>query len=115
MSEAEAENAGGRSLAPRRLSARALKGHWPIVLATAALAFLSIRSVLDKNGGVPAVPLDDAYIHFQYARSFAEGTPLVYSPGCGAVAGATSLLWPILLAPGYALGSPSSQSSLVGA
>jgi hypothetical protein len=68
------------------------------------LAWLSIRSVLEKTGGVPAVPLDDAYIHFQFARSFAVGKPLVYSPGCGAVGGATSLLWPLLLAPGYALG-----------
>lgn len=105
MSEAEAEKASGRLLAPRRLGARALKlGRWPIVLATAVLAFTSIRAVLEKNGGLPAVPLDDAYIHFQYARSFAQGTPLVYSPGCGAVAGATSLLWPMLLAPAYALG-----------
>lgn len=105
MSVAEAETAGGRLLALRRLGARVRKlGRWPIVLATAALALVTLGAVLDKNGGTPAVPLDDAYIHFQYARSFAEGSPLVYSPGCGAVAGATSLLWPILLAPGYALG-----------
>jgi hypothetical protein len=81
-----------------------LRSRWAIVLATALLAWLSIRSVLEKNGGVPAVPLDDSYIHFQFARAFAQGTPLVYSPGCGAVGGATSLLWPLLLAPGYALG-----------
>ncbi|MGC4090011.1 MAG: hypothetical protein QM756_19405 [Polyangiaceae bacterium] len=68
------------------------------------MAWLSISNVLEKSGGVAAVPLDDAYIHFQYARSFAQGTPLVYSPGCGAVGGATSLLWPMLLAPAYALG-----------
>src|SRR6188768_3773512 len=77
---------------------------WPIALATLLLAWLSLRNVLEKTAGVPAVPLDDAYIHFQYARWFAAGKPLVYSPGCGAVGGATSLLWPLLLAPGYALG-----------
>ena len=48
--------------------------------------------------GLPAVPLDDSYIHFQFARSFAEGQPFVYSPGAVPVAGATSLLWPLLLA-----------------
>ena len=44
------------------------------------------------------MPLDDSYIHFQFARSFADGHPFVYSPGAAAVAGATSLLWPLLLA-----------------
>lgn len=108
MSEAEAkaESAGGRLVALLRLDARAkmLRSRWPIALGTALLAWFAIRGVLEKNGGVPAVPLDDSYIHFQYARSFAEGKPLVYSPGCGAVGGATSLLWPLLLAFGYALG-----------
>ncbi|HWA71382.1 MAG TPA: hypothetical protein VG937_03570 [Polyangiaceae bacterium] len=76
----------------------------PIAVPTALLAWLSLRSVLAKTGGTPAAPLDDAYIHFQFARSFAQGTPLVYSPGAGPVGGATSLLWPGLLAVGYALG-----------
>ncbi|MFZ5895273.1 MAG: hypothetical protein ACOY0T_29725 [Myxococcota bacterium] len=83
---------------------RALRGSWPIVVGTLVLAWLSVRAILEKTGGVAAVPLDDAYIHFQYARGFAEGKPLVYSPGSGAVGGATSLLWPLLLAPGYLLG-----------
>lgn len=76
----------------------------PIAVPTALLAWLAVRNVLEKTGGTPAAPLDDAYIHFQFARSFAEGSPLVYSPGSGPVAGATSLLWPSLLAVGYALG-----------
>src|SRR5690606_20536119 len=52
-----------------------------LVLATTGLAFVTLRRILEVSGGVPSVPLDDAYIHFQFARSFAEGTPLVYSPG----------------------------------
>jgi hypothetical protein len=51
------------------------------------------------------VPLDDSYIHFQFARSFAEGHPFVYSPGAVPVAGATSLLWPLLLAVPRLLGA----------
>ncbi len=55
--------------------------------------------MLRHTGGALAVPLDDAYIHFQFARAFARLEPLVYVPGEPAVAGATSLLWPALLAP----------------
>ena len=62
------------------------------------LGALSIRDILAANDGAPAVPLDDSYIHFQFARSFAQGRPFVYSPGAAPVAGATSLLWPLLLA-----------------
>lgn len=78
---------------------------WGFMLAAGVLAALSIRDVLAANGGAPAVPLDDSYIHFQFARSFAEGHPFVYSPGAAPVAGATSLLWPLLLALPHALGA----------
>ncbi|HYQ42536.1 MAG TPA: hypothetical protein VER11_11230, partial [Polyangiaceae bacterium] len=71
---------------------------WGFLLAAALPASLAIREILAANHGAPAVPLDDSYIHFQFARSFAEGRPFVYSPGAVPVAGATSLLWPLLLA-----------------
>ena len=72
------------------------------------LAALSIRQILAASDGTPAVPLDDSYIHFQFARSFAEGHPFVYSPSTLPVAGATSLLWPLLLAFPWALGAHGS-------
>jgi len=50
------------------------------------------------------MPLDDAYIHFQYSRQLANGEPFVYNPGESATSGATSLLYPFLLAPGHLLG-----------
>jgi hypothetical protein len=75
------------------------------MLAAGVLAALAIRRILAGNEGAPAVPLDDSYIHFQFARSFAEGKPFVYSPGAAPVAGATSLLWPLLLALPHALGA----------
>ena len=68
------------------------------------LAFVTTRSVLRATGGVPAVPLDDTFIHFQYARSFWEGRGFGFSPGSAPVAGATSLLWPLLLTVPYGLG-----------
>jgi hypothetical protein len=78
--------------------------HAPIAVTTGLLAAISIRAILAKTGGPAAVPLDDAYIHFQYARSFAELRPFVYSPGAEPVPGATSLLWPLLLAPFWGVG-----------
>lgn len=50
-------------------------------------------------------PLDDSYIHFQFARSFARLRPFEYVPGLPPVAGATSLLWPALLTPAIWLGA----------
>ncbi len=74
-------------------------------LAAAALpAAFAVRAILNATGGAPAVPLDDSYIHFQFARSFAEGHPFVFSPGTAPVPGATSLLWPLLLAVPQLLG-----------
>ena len=68
------------------------------------LAFLTLRSVLRATGGVPAVPLDDAFIHFEYARSFWEGRGFAYTQGAAPVPGATSLLWPLLFTLPYGLG-----------
>ncbi len=81
-----------------------LRRHAPIVVATAVVAVASVLAILRRTHGVPAVPLDDAYIHFQYARAFASLHPFVYSPGAAPTPGATSLLWPLLLAPFYAIG-----------
>ncbi|HEY3664866.1 MAG TPA: hypothetical protein VGL19_02655, partial [Polyangiaceae bacterium] len=77
---------------------RIARSPWTFVLAAIVPAALAIHGVLGENGGAPAVPLDDSYIHFQFAHSFATLHPFVYSPGAAPVAGATSLLWPLLLA-----------------
>ena len=49
------------------------------------------------------MPLDDAFIHFVYARAVFESFGLHYNPG-EAQAGFSSLLWVLLLAPGIAVG-----------
>ena len=48
--------------------------------------------------------LDDAYISFRYAESFARGDGLVYNPG-ERVEGYTTFLWVFLLGVGNALGA----------
>ncbi len=75
----------------------------PLAVATLWLAATTVRRVLALSGGA-AVPLDDAYIHFQYARSIAELHAFAYTRGAVPTPGATSLLWPLTLAPFYALG-----------
>jgi hypothetical protein len=75
----------------------------PVACAVGALAVYTIRAVLARAGH-PAVPLDDAFIHFQYAKRLAGGHFFSYVDGDGYSSGATSLLWPLLLAPFYALG-----------
>jgi hypothetical protein len=76
----------------------------PIALPTLALAFLAIRGVYARVGHAAAA-LDDAYIHFQYARAFVEGHPFRYHAGEPISSGATSALWPLVLAPFWALGA----------
>lgn len=66
-------------------------------------AFYMQRS-LSVSSDPLLMPLDDTYIHFQYARQFAHGQPLVYNPGDPPTSGGTSLLYPPLLAAGYWLG-----------
>jgi hypothetical protein len=71
---------------------------------TLALAGWTLRRILQTTGGEPAAALDDSFIHFQYAKSFAQLAPFEYSPGAAPTPGATSLLWPLMLAIPYALG-----------
>src|SRR6476659_8881987 len=74
-----------------------------LVLATALLAQRAIGGSLTKVGH-PGAALDDAYIHFQYARAIAEGHPFRFQAGEPISTGATSFLWPAILAPFYLIG-----------
>jgi hypothetical protein len=53
---------------------------------------------------VPAPPLDDTFIHFQYAKQLARGFFFRYHDGDPVSTGATSFLYPVLLAPFWAVG-----------
>ena len=79
-------------------------GAWlPIAVVVALLARATIARVYAKIGH-PGASLDDAYIHFQYARALAEGHPFRFQPGEPTTSGATSLAWPVLLAPFWLTG-----------
>lgn len=51
-----------------------------------------------------APPLDDTFIHFQYARQMAAGHPFEYNTGDPPSSGASSFIYPFLLAPAFLLG-----------
>jgi arabinofuranosyltransferase len=55
------------------------------------------------TGGQGGVPLDDAWIHFQFARNLARGDGLSFNPG-EPTSGSTAPLWTLLLAGAYLLG-----------
>lgn len=51
-----------------------------------------------------SAPLDDVFIHFDFARAAARGYPFEWSEGNGYSSGGTSLIYPFILALGYLLG-----------
>src|SRR5688572_23083681 len=57
------------------------------------------------QAGALAFPLDDAWIHQTYARTFAQNGEWAYRPGQPS-SGSTAPLWTLLLALGYWLGAP---------
>lgn len=51
-----------------------------------------------------SAPLDDVFIHFDFARAAARGHPFEWVEGNGYSSGGTSLLYPFVLAGGYLAG-----------
>ena len=73
-------------------------------LAAAVGAVFWVPSLDAARGFFPA-PLDDVYIHFDFARSLAKGHPFEWLPGNGYSSGETSPLYAVVLAIGWALGA----------
>jgi hypothetical protein len=74
-------------------------------LWAAACTIASARAfylyMLKQTGGEWSAPLDDVFIHFDFARSTARGHPFEWIDGNGYSSGNTSLLYPFVLAVGY--------------
>ena len=78
----------------------------PFLLAlvpSTLLAVVCTSRILSRAGG-PALPLDDAFIHLQYAARLADGSWFEYSHGGGYSSGATSFAWPLAFVPFFWLG-----------
>jgi hypothetical protein len=84
-----------------------------IALAAVLVATAGMMISLLGTGGRFVLPLDDAYIHLQYARMAARGQLLVYTQGAGASGGMTSPLLVLLLAPQFLLGFSGTKTVLV--
>jgi len=80
----------------------------PFVAATALAAAMGavfwIPAAAASHGYFPA-PLDDVYIHFDFARSLAHGHPFEWLPGNGYSSGETSPLYALVLAIGFLFGA----------
>lgn len=72
-------------------------------LAAAVGAVFWLPSLGPARGFFPA-PLDDVYIHFDFARTLAQGHPFEWLPGNGYSSGETSPLYAVVLAIGFLLG-----------
>ncbi|MBZ0275533.1 MAG: hypothetical protein K8I60_05285, partial [Anaerolineae bacterium] len=78
---------------------------WALCCLIAGGVFLVYAlTSLAAGRGEFVLPMDDVYIHFQYARQMAVGQPYVYNPGLPPSSGATSFLYPYILAVGYLAG-----------
>src|SRR5215472_17141319 len=55
--------------------------------------------------GLASFPLDDSWIHQQFARNIAEGHGFAYNPDVP-VGGSTAPLWTLILAAGFVLFGP---------
>jgi len=97
---------GGAVAQPERAGWRVDRACFGVfALGSLGLALWAASAVRGASGGYLGAPLDDSYIHFQFARSFAKLRPFEYAPGLPPVPGATSILWPALLAPAFWLGA----------
>ncbi len=74
-----------------------------VVLAMAAAALFWVPGLRACRGDFP-VPLDDVFIHFDFARSLARGHPFEWIAGQGYSSGETSPLYAALLGVGWAVG-----------
>jgi len=77
-------------------------------LGGAAVAIVYLRTLTD---GAP--PLDDTYIHLQYARLLADGYPFHYVAGEGYTTGATSPAYVALLALLFKVGLGGTTATYV--
>jgi len=85
-----------------------VRGRGALLLTAAALAaalalFLQRERLIVGSIDLSGFPLDDSWIHFQFARNLASGHGFAYNPDVP-VAGSTAPLWTLLLAGMFKIG-----------
>jgi len=96
------------------------RGDWPwltslLLIGCLTLGLFALNAYHFTNGQ-GGVPLDDSWIHFQFARNLARGDGFSFNPR-QPTAGSTAPLWTLLLAGVYAVGGrfPVAGQLLSGA
>ncbi|MBX3190307.1 MAG: hypothetical protein KF819_25130 [Labilithrix sp.] len=97
------------AIAPQLLRAAFRRGDPALyVIWAAAQTLASARAfygyMLKQTNGEWSAPLDDVFIHFDYARATALGHPFEWTVGNGYSSGNTSLTYPFVLAAGWLVG-----------
>lgn len=78
---------------------------WAAICILAGVLFLLyVFTSMAAGRGELLMPMDDVYIHFQYAHQLVSGQLYIYNPGLPPSSGATSLLYPYVLAFGDLIG-----------
>ncbi|MEP6774821.1 MAG: hypothetical protein ABJA50_04425, partial [Chloroflexota bacterium] len=83
-----------------------------LAVATTVITLVMFIFGLMGSGGHLAPPLDDTFIHLQYARQLAAGHPFQYNTGDMPSSGDSSFIYPFLLAPAFLLGLNGSAPLL---
>ncbi|HEV8438540.1 MAG TPA: hypothetical protein VGT40_10635 [Methylomirabilota bacterium] len=112
---ASCASAADATARPRAAIRAVPEAGWVVAAFVLALGVFWIRQwQIAATLGWSSFPLDDSWIHLQFARNLAEGHGFAYNPGIP-VAGSTAPLWTLLLAAVFAvLGSHPLWAKLVG-
>jgi hypothetical protein len=109
-----AVSAGASDERMRASPARSGWSRWVIVALGLFLGSLYLGMEAFVLGGELGFPLDDSWIHLQFARNLAAGQGLSFNPG-ELVTGSTAPLWTALLSLFFVLpGSPIVWTKLLG-
>lgn len=93
---------------------RARSPWWAATIVIAVLVGAAWSSVVERSQTDPGFPLDDTWIHLQFARNIAEGHGFSFNPGVPS-SGSSAPLWTLLLALPMALGlGPIASAKLLG-
>ncbi|EHR59116.1 hypothetical protein [Saccharomonospora cyanea] len=80
------------------------RGAWLVGVLALLLGCAFVAVDLAFNQGKLIAPIDDAYIHLQYASQLGSGHPFEYNTGDPVSTGASSLLYAFVLAAAHAVG-----------
>src|SRR5690606_38698627 len=96
-------DSGGRT-ETRPSSVRRDRAAWLVGALALVLGGVFVVVDLAYNEGKLIAPIDDVYIHLQYAAQLGSGHPFEYNTGDPVSTGASSLLYAFVLAAAHAVG-----------